>query len=305
MTLRLLPLPDGDQPVWRAGMLTRMPEHRVAAGTHDASEADAVTRAMAGRLLRDDRADPDTRLWQVEDGGAPVGSVWLDLAESGGPVLIDLALDEVALGPQVRLLVEDALRAEGADSLSVSVHGTDEAARAFVAGGDFSPAATQMTLPLEDAPAASPVELRPMTPEFFAAYAADDIEAYAQQRHGAGLGSLDDMRKVARDAFAELLPDGLATADQHLWSAYVADQRVGLLWIRHAPRRCYVYNVVVDEAHRGAGHGRAIMDAGAARCRDAGAEELGLNVFGQNTVARRLYDSLGYRVVEELVRKSL
>jgi ribosomal protein S18 acetylase RimI-like enzyme len=41
------------------------------------------------------------------------------------------------------------------------------------------------------------------------------------------------------------------------------------------------------------------MKHAAERLRAAGAEVLGLNVFGHNAVARGLYDALGYRVVDQ------
>ena len=39
--------------------------------------------------------------------------------------------------------------------------------------------------------------------------------------------------------------------------------------------------------------------------REAGLAEVSLNVFGFNDVARRLYDSLGYRVVSTAMTKTL
>ena len=37
----------------------------------------------------------------------------------------------------------------------------------------------------------------------------------------------------------------------------------------------------------------------------AGATQIGLNVFGHNTVARRLYEALGYETTAVLMRKEL
>ena len=39
--------------------------------------------------------------------------------------------------------------------------------------------------------------------------------------------------------------------------------------------------------------------------REAGATDLGLNVFADNTVARHLYDRLGYRAVATRMSKKL
>ena len=67
----------------------------------------------------------------------------------------------------------------------------------------------------------------------------------------------------------------------------------------------WVWEVVVDEQHRGRGLGRAAMLLAEEQARAAGAVELGLNVFGYNTVARALYESLAYETVSMQMRKQL
>jgi ribosomal protein S18 acetylase RimI-like enzyme len=67
----------------------------------------------------------------------------------------------------------------------------------------------------------------------------------------------------------------------------------------------WVNDVEVDEAFRGRGYGRQVMllaeQAAAAR----GMTSVGLNVHGSNAVARDLYDSLGYQVTAQQMKKSL
>ncbi len=67
----------------------------------------------------------------------------------------------------------------------------------------------------------------------------------------------------------------------------------------------WVWEVVVDEQHRGRGLGRAAMLLAEEQARAAGAVELGLNVFGYNTVARALYESLAYETLSMQMRKQL
>ncbi len=62
---------------------------------------------------------------------------------------------------------------------------------------------------------------------------------------------------------------------------------------------------MIDPAHRGRGLGRAAMVLAEEAARSQGASELGLNVFGPNTVARRLYESLGYETTAVNMRKPL
>jgi ribosomal protein S18 acetylase RimI-like enzyme len=56
---------------------------------------------------------------------------------------------------------------------------------------------------------------------------------------------------------------------------------------------------------RGRGFGRAAMVLAEQEARRGGARRLGLNVFGTNTVARSLYESLGYEITELQMSKEL
>ena len=113
----------------------------------------------------------------------------------------------------------------------------------------------------------------------------------------------------ARGMLARSLSDGAATP-RH-WLLVVVDETgadVGTLWIGPHPERpdsAYVFDVWIDEAYRGLGLGRAAMTLAEQVVADAGFAELGLNVFGFNTPARSLYDSLGYRVVGTHMTKTL
>jgi ribosomal protein S18 acetylase RimI-like enzyme len=131
-------------------------------------------------------------------------------------------------------------------------------------------------------------ELEPWRERQVRLYAEDGLEGFG--------GDAELALADARADFARLLPDGLATPDTSLVVLAAGDERVGHLWVRHhrSPGLSYVYDVEVDEAHRGRGHGRAAMLVAERLARDAGDDVLGLHVFGFNTVARSLYRSLGY-----------
>lgn len=140
--------------------------------------------------------------------------------------------------------------------------------------------------------------LRPMTAEEYPEFLRRSLEGYVAQQ--VELGGIPPERAQAdgERSFAELLPDGLATPGHWLNVGEVDGARVGLLWVAlrtgPGPALAWVYDVEVDEAHRGKGYGRALMLAAEVLAREVGAERLGLNVFGGNTVARGLYESLGY-----------
>ena len=71
------------------------------------------------------------------------------------------------------------------------------------------------------------------------------------------------------------------------------------------PGTWFVFDVEIDEAHRGRGLGREAMRLAEEWTRARGGTRVGLNVFGPNTVARTLYDSLGYRVMAIAMYKDL
>ena len=64
-------------------------------------------------------------------------------------------------------------------------------------------------------------------------------------------------------------------------------------------------DISVDQGHRGKGHGRALLDALHDAARALGATSMTLNVFGDNATAIRLYESSGYAVTAQQMKKEL
>jgi ribosomal protein S18 acetylase RimI-like enzyme len=99
--------------------------------------------------------------------------------------------------------------------------------------------------------------------------------------------------------FARLLPDGLETDGQLLYTIEEDGEAVGDLWLAERDqdngRTLFVYDVSVREDRRGRGLGRVAMLFAEEEARRRGLADVSLNVFGGNTVARSLYRSLGYR----------
>ena len=106
-----------------------------------------------------------------------------------------------------------------------------------------------------------------------------------------------------------MLPDGLLT--DSTWLLVVIDDTgdpVGTLWLGrhpHVASAAFVLDIEIAESKRGNGFGRAAMLLAEDVVREAGCTELFLNVFGFNTTAKRLYDSLGYDVVATTMSKPL
>jgi ribosomal protein S18 acetylase RimI-like enzyme len=148
-----------------------------------------------------------------------------------------------------------------------------------------------------------------MTDAQYVAYHERSADLYAKEIAESGTMSWEDSVAKAEADLAALLPHGLRTPDQHLFTAYDGDTEVGLYWLQIRTRLAgpegFILDVQVRPEQRRKGYGRAIMQAGEAECRRRGATAIGLNVFASNTGARALYDQLGYEVTSTQMRKRL
>ena len=143
-----------------------------------------------------------------------------------------------------------------------------------------------------------------MTWDDFDPWSEHSVRGFAAQQVAAGLHSEAEAMAYAREQLARLLPSGLATPLHSLWTVREAapgdadDAVVGWLWLRVRPLgsevEAFLFDVEVVEHARGRGLGRATMLAAEEAARDLGADVVRLNVFGHNTAARGLYESLGY-----------
>ncbi|MFC3500639.1 GNAT family N-acetyltransferase [Micromonospora krabiensis] len=153
--------------------------------------------------------------------------------------------------------------------------------------------------------------LDPMTADEWARLRGPLEESYAEEvaRHRGY--PPDAARDLAATQIAGLLPDGVATAGVLLRVARVDDVQVGWIWVtlpgpgEASPGRAWIHNIEVDPAHRGRGHARRMIQLMEAELAARGVPELGLNVFGSNTVAIGLYESLGFRVAAQQMVKPL
>ena len=152
--------------------------------------------------------------------------------------------------------------------------------------------------------------LRPMNPDEVATFVAQQEHGYVQQMvEFAGLPE-DDAVAKARADMERYLPEGRPGEGQHLFVAEAGGDVVGHLWLAKqspSPRagEAWIYDIEVLAAHRGKGYGRDLTLAACEEAKRLGCRSLGLNVFGGNDVAIRLYQSLGFRTTNLQMSKAL
>ncbi|APH46570.1 hypothetical protein BMW26_03115 [Microbacterium sp. 1.5R] len=143
----------------------------------------------------------------------------------------------------------------------------------------------------------------PMTPERFASFAAASEAAFAEDLVASGRYSAEDAVVESHRQMELELPDGIDSEGQELFTAHVDGIEVGVLWIgvrrRGGRPHGFILDIEIAEDQRRKGYGRDLMLAAEREAARLGADSIGLHVFGFNASAIRLYESLGYRRVEE------
>ena len=147
--------------------------------------------------------------------------------------------------------------------------------------------------------------------------AADDVTALAptilrqyveQQVAWTGVPR-DVVEALASAAFAHLLPDGTLLPGHAIHHLLDDDgERVGRIWLGPHPQEpgvAHLYDLHLEEGHRGRGLGRAAIERAHAWAAEAGYTDVVLHVFAANRVAVRLYESLGYATTDLVMRRSL
>ncbi len=150
--------------------------------------------------------------------------------------------------------------------------------------------------------------LRPMTRAEFDEWLPRQVAGYAALIAASGALPRQAAREKAERDTARYFGHGAATPGQFVFRIMAGPVSVGWLWLGVPgpdpdPLMAWVFDIEIEAAFRGRGYGRAAMLLAEEEARARGMTSLGLNVHGPNTVARSLYDSLGYEVMTQQMRK--
>jgi ribosomal protein S18 acetylase RimI-like enzyme len=154
------------------------------------------------------------------------------------------------------------------------------------------------------------VSLVPMERDAWAAWRVDAIRDYAADMARVGTWAPDEAEQRASSLFANLLPDGAITPG-HEFRTIVAETGaiVGALWFAAegdvGQGTALIWDIVINEADRGRGYGRAAMEVLEPLARSLGYDAVRLHMFGDNAVARHLYQAVGYVETDVTMLKRL
>lgn len=201
--------------------------------------------------------------------------------------------------PERAAALVDALVAQDPDATAVTLEVEPDHPTLLAALHDAPVLGHAMSKPVADPPPPLPpgYGYRPMTEDEYTAWHEDHVRSYAEDGIARTGGNRELAYERARADFARYLPDGLATADHSIVVLTQDGAPVGSLWLgHHRDGVTFGFDFEIDADKRGRGLGRAGMAVGEHLAARAGDRELGLHVFGDNTVARTLYLSCGFRV---------
>ncbi|MGA8296839.1 MAG: GNAT family N-acetyltransferase [Acidimicrobiales bacterium] len=151
------------------------------------------------------------------------------------------------------------------------------------------------------------MSFRPFERDEIEAYHASMLARFTAELEASGM-SKEQARSHAGQSDSLVFPGGKLAEGHYVGHVVVDGDDVGALWLGPAEGevdRWWIYYVEIDEEKRGRGLGREAMLLAESVARDHGATTLGLNVFGDNDIARSLYRSLGYGEVSIQMRKPL
>lgn len=151
------------------------------------------------------------------------------------------------------------------------------------------------------------VQLRPMPTDRMAAWLVASNEEYRLSRIAAG-ESPELASKRAAESSTQYFPDSTPLPLHQVFDVVDGATIVGYLWIgpqNGSTSDWWVWDVEIDEQHRRKGYAREALLLGEAEARALGATSIGLNVFGFNSGAQALYESLGYGIAAVNMSKKL
>ena len=152
------------------------------------------------------------------------------------------------------------------------------------------------------------VRLTPMNESELQKFLDYMIPVYAKDKVDAGTWKAEEAQQFSTEAYARLLPDGLATKDQYL---YLIEEeggtQIGFIWLYVDPgkREAFLYEITLYEEWRGRGLGKDTMAALEEKAKELGARSVGLHVFAHNRRALALYEKSGYHATDITMKKYL
>lgn len=154
------------------------------------------------------------------------------------------------------------------------------------------------------------IELQKMSETEFNEFLILSKRNYTNDKMRANDLSKEEATEIAEADFNRYLPDGYGSPNNYLFVIKDKENnQVGHLWyVTRGPeekRKAYIADIFLHADFRGKGYGRKTMELLEDEVKSQGLGHIGLHVFGFNTAAINLYQSLGYETTDLVMEKTL
>lgn len=297
---------------WRDDLRIRWTHLRSKSGKVNRQEAFAAVTRILDKRLTESRDTAEHFVMSVFIGDRRAGAFWLEVKDDKG-FLYDVVLNEKIDIDALRSLIEDEAIHRGVRELRVNVFAGDQLLNSLTSPDTYKTVNSQMWLldsqEKDHKEMNSDLILRAMKEDEFPEYRQWQIDIYAAEKVAAGRCTPEEAMVESIEEVAKLLPLELDSDGQFIFVAELGNERIGTIWMSinkdlEVPRAFGVY-IEIEPTLRGQGLGRDLMYATRLECRKLGARGFALSVFGHNSIARNLYESLGFEVTETLKKAVL
>ena len=152
-------------------------------------------------------------------------------------------------------------------------------------------------------------KLQKMTDEEFDHYLAYFIPDYAKDLSENYMIPLEKAMEESKDLMEQLLPNKQDTEGQLVYNIYSIDEdkTIGVIWynIQTESNKAYIYHILIKEEFRKKGFATFVLQELEETMKSTGITSMGLNVFGKNPNAYKLYEKLGYQTQSTAMGKRI
>lgn len=148
------------------------------------------------------------------------------------------------------------------------------------------------------------VNLQPMSAERYAFWHKNIWKLYFDELVQAGF-SESYAKENCNQGIENSMPGGKLAPNNFAFEIVHEEKSVGVVWLVKQDDEWSIYDIDIDETHRGKGLGRKTMKAIEQYVADQNGTAINLSVFGFNHIARKLYETEGYETVRIQMKKKL
>jgi len=146
-----------------------------------------------------------------------------------------------------------------------------------------------------------------MTKEEFNEYLNQAIETYAIELEQSRMVSIGKGKEAAKNQFNQILPNGIDTPNYFLYQIInEVNNKVGiLLYGPRVEKEAFIIDFLIHEEYQNRGYGKLALLLLEEEVKSKGFDRIGLHVFGNNKVARHIYEKHGFEITSMQMEKKL